>query len=69
MTNTNNVLRLVILVQYLPRLLLIFQLSSEIVTATGFETETAWAGAALNLMFFLLIAHVSKAKVFLTFRA
>ncbi|GAB4825411.1 Protein CNGC15c [Ancistrocladus abbreviatus] len=58
MTNTKNVLRFVLIFQYLPRLFLIFPLSSQIVKATGVVTETAWAGAAYNLMLFVLASHV-----------
>ncbi|KAK6944274.1 hypothetical protein RJ641_025376 [Dillenia turbinata] len=42
----NNALALIVLLQYIPRLYLIFPLSSEIVKATGAVTKTAWAGAA-----------------------
>ncbi|CAN1171872.1 Protein CNGC15c [Linum perenne] len=58
MANTKNVLRFIIIFQYLPRLYLIFPLSSQIVKATGFVTETAWAGAAYNLMLYMLASHV-----------
>ncbi|GLT33783.1 hypothetical protein SLA2020_083440 [Shorea laevis] len=58
MTNTKNVLRLIIIFQYLPRLFLIFPLSSQIVNATGVVTETAWAGAAYNLVLYMLASHV-----------
>ncbi|KAL5998616.1 putative cyclic nucleotide-gated ion channel 15 [Asimina triloba] len=57
MTNTKNVLRFCIIFQYLPRLFLIFPLSSQIVKATGVVTETAWAGAAYNLMLYMLASH------------
>lgn len=58
MANTKNVLRFIIIFQYLPRLYLIFPLTSEIVGATGVITETAWAGAAYNLMLYMLASHV-----------
>lgn len=58
MTNTKNVLRFILIFQYIPRLVLIFPLSSQIVKATGVVTETAWAGAAYNLMLFMLASHV-----------
>lgn len=57
--NTKNVLRFFIIFQYLPRLFLIFPLSSQIVEATGLMTETAWVGAAYNLMLYMLASHVS----------
>lgn len=59
LTNTKNVLRFLIIFQYLPRLFLIFPLSSQIIKATGVVTETAWAGAAYNLMLYMLASHVS----------
>ncbi|XP_010253719.1 PREDICTED: protein CNGC15b isoform X2 [Nelumbo nucifera] len=58
MTNTKNALRFIIIFQYIPRLFLIFPLSSQIVKATGVVTETAWAGAAYNLMLYMLASHV-----------
>ncbi|KAL7226047.1 hypothetical protein ACSBR1_021231 [Camellia fascicularis] len=58
MANTKNVLRFFLILQYLPRLFLIFPLSSQIVKATGVVTETAWAGAAYNLMLYMLASHV-----------
>ncbi|KAK9061553.1 hypothetical protein SSX86_018735 [Deinandra increscens subsp. villosa] len=58
MANTKNVLRFIIIFQYLPRLYLIFPLTSQIVEATGLVTETAWAGAAYNLMLYMLASHV-----------
>ncbi|XP_021864896.2 protein CNGC15b [Spinacia oleracea] len=58
MMNTKNVLRFILIFQYLPRLFLIFPLSSQIVKTTGVVTETAWAGAAYNLMLFLMASHV-----------
>ncbi|EXB38679.1 Putative cyclic nucleotide-gated ion channel 15 [Morus notabilis] len=58
MTNTKNVLRFILIFQYVPRLFLIFPLSSQIVKATGVVTETAWAGAAYNLILYMLASHV-----------
>ncbi|XP_014497435.1 protein CNGC15c [Vigna radiata var. radiata] len=58
MGNTKNVLRFIIVFQYFPRLVLIFPLSSQIVKATGVVTETAWAGAAYNLMLYMLASHI-----------
>ncbi|KAF6167844.1 hypothetical protein GIB67_027622 [Kingdonia uniflora] len=58
MTNTKNFLRFSIILQYLPRLYLIFPLSSQIVKSTGVVTATAWAGAAYNLMLYMLASHV-----------
>ncbi|KAK4389028.1 putative cyclic nucleotide-gated ion channel 14 [Sesamum angolense] len=56
--HTNNALVLIVLLQYIPRLYLIFPLSSEIIKATGVVTKTAWAGAAYNLLLYMLASHV-----------
>ncbi|KAL2534798.1 putative cyclic nucleotide-gated ion channel 17 [Abeliophyllum distichum] len=56
--HNNNALALIVLLQYVPRLYLIFPLSSEIVKATGVVTKTAWAGAAYNLLLYMLASHV-----------
>ncbi|XP_065865266.1 protein CNGC15b isoform X2 [Euphorbia lathyris] len=58
MANTKNVLRFIIICQYIPRLFLIIPLSSRISKANGVVTETAWAGAAYNLMLYMLASHV-----------
>ncbi|XP_023512896.1 protein CNGC15b [Cucurbita pepo subsp. pepo] len=58
MTNTKNFLRFFLIFQYLPRLFLIFPLSTQIVKATGLVTQTAWAGAAYNLILYMLASHV-----------
>ncbi|XP_031263524.1 protein CNGC15b-like [Pistacia vera] len=58
MVNTKNVIRLIIIFQYLLRLFLIFPLSSQIIKASGVLLKTAWAGAAYNLMLYMLASHV-----------
>jgi cyclic nucleotide gated channel len=57
-----NILRFSILFQYLPRLFQIFPLSRQIVMATGVMTETAWAGAAYNLILYMLASHVRRRR-------
>ncbi|XP_022749449.1 cyclic nucleotide-gated ion channel 17-like isoform X2 [Durio zibethinus] len=61
----NNALALVVLLQYIPRLYLIFPLSSQIIKATGVVTKTAWAGAAYNLLLYMLASHVIGAAWYL----
>jgi hypothetical protein len=56
--HTDNALVLIVLLQYIPRLYLIFPLSSQIIKATGVVTQTAWAGAAYNLLLYMLASHV-----------
>ncbi|KAK8545359.1 hypothetical protein V6N12_026195 [Hibiscus sabdariffa] len=62
---TNNALVLIVLVQYVPRLYLIFPLSSQIIKSTGVVTKTAWAGAAYNLLLYMLASHVLGALWYL----
>ncbi|KAF7806596.1 cyclic nucleotide-gated ion channel 17 isoform X1 [Senna tora] len=61
----NNALALIVLLQYVPRLYLIFPLSSQIIKATGVVTKTAWAGAAYNLLLYMLASHVLGAAWYL----
>lgn len=56
--NTKNSLRFIVLFQYLPRFIRIFPLSAEVIRTTGLFTETAWAGAAYNLLLYMLASHV-----------
>ncbi|KAE8056524.1 hypothetical protein FH972_013292 [Carpinus fangiana] len=63
--HTDNALVLIVLLQYFPRLYLIFPLSSQIIKATGVVTQTAWAGAAYNLLLYMLASHVLGASWYL----
>lgn len=65
--HANNTLTLFVLIQYVPRLFLIFPLNQKIVKSTGVVAKTAWAGAAYNLILFMLASHVSKHDQFLFF--
>ncbi|KAJ4959039.1 hypothetical protein NE237_026150 [Protea cynaroides] len=60
--HTNNTLALIVLFQYIPRLYQIFPLSSEIIKANGVITKTAWAGAAYNLLLYMIASHVLGAS-------
>ncbi|KAF9681357.1 hypothetical protein SADUNF_Sadunf06G0217500 [Salix dunnii] len=61
--HTNNALVLIVLLQYIPRLYLIFPSSSEIIKSTRVITETAWAGAAYNLLLYMLASHARNASL------
>ncbi|CAL9171009.1 unnamed protein product [Musa hybrid cultivar] len=63
--HNNNALALIVLVQYIPRLYLIFPLSFQIVKADGVVTKTAWAGAAYNLLLYMIASHVLGASWYL----
>lgn len=56
--HNNNALALIVLIQYIPRLYLIFPLSYQIIKATGLVTKTVWAGAAYNLLLYMIASHV-----------
>ncbi|XP_010914081.1 probable cyclic nucleotide-gated ion channel 14 [Elaeis guineensis] len=63
--HNNNALALIVLIQYIPRLYLIFPLSYQIIKATGVVTKTAWAGAAYNLLLYMIASHVLGASWYL----
>ncbi|CAN4085762.1 unnamed protein product [Withania somnifera] len=56
--NTKNLLKFVIFFQYIPRLLRVYPLYKEVTRTSGILTETAWAGAAFNLLLYMLASHV-----------
>ncbi|KAL4031267.1 hypothetical protein IC575_009543 [Cucumis melo] len=56
--HANNTIALLVLLQYVPRLFLIFPLNQRIIKTTGVVAKTAWAGAAYNLILYMLASHV-----------
>ncbi|KAL3640127.1 Cyclic nucleotide-gated ion channel 18 [Castilleja foliolosa] len=62
---SNNTLALIVLIQYVPRLFVIFPLNQQIIKTTGFIAKTAWAGAAYNLLLYILASHVLGASWYL----
>ncbi|KAK8358109.1 hypothetical protein V6Z11_A05G462600 [Gossypium hirsutum] len=63
--NTKNLLKIVVLFQYLPRVFRIYPLYKEVTRTSGILTETAWAGAAFNLFLYMLASHVFGASWYL----
>ncbi|TVU26478.1 hypothetical protein EJB05_29026, partial [Eragrostis curvula] len=63
--HTNNTLSLIVFIQYIPRVFLIVGLNAKIVKASGVVTRTAWAGAAYNLLLYMLASHVLGALWYL----
>ncbi|GLU11836.1 hypothetical protein SLE2022_285560 [Rubroshorea leprosula] len=59
--DTKYMLRFIIIFQYLIRLFLVFPLTTQVGKAIGFVIETAWIGAAYNLVLYLLAVHVMGA--------
>lgn len=57
--NAKNLLMFIVLFQYLPRLVRIVPLYREVTRTSGIITQTAWAGAAFNLILYMLASHVS----------
>ncbi|GAV75873.1 cNMP_binding domain-containing protein [Cephalotus follicularis] len=64
-TAIKNNLWFILLFQYLPRVCLVFPMESQFVETTGVLTETAWRGAAYNLLNYMLACHVSGAVFYL----
>ncbi|KAI6697823.1 hypothetical protein NL676_017942 [Syzygium grande] len=56
--NTKNLLKFVVFFQYIPRVIRIYPLYREVTRSSGIITETAWAGAAFNLILYMLASHV-----------
>ncbi|KAL5582527.1 hypothetical protein UlMin_014969 [Ulmus minor] len=63
--HANNTLALFVLIQYVPRLFLMFPLNQRIIKTTGVVAKTAWAGAAYNLLLYMLASHVLGASWYL----
>ncbi|OAY51597.1 hypothetical protein MANES_04G019100v8 [Manihot esculenta] len=60
-----NIIWLLIMIQYLPRIFLIFPLWSHIADAAGVVTQKAWTGAVYNLFLYMVGSHVSGACYYL----
>eukprot|EP00262_Sarcandra_glabra_P006511 TRINITY_DN1883_c0_g3_i2.p1 TRINITY_DN1883_c0_g3~~TRINITY_DN1883_c0_g3_i2.p1 ORF type:complete len:716 (-),score=91.51 TRINITY_DN1883_c0_g3_i2:207-2354(-) len=60
-----NMLRFIVILQYIPRLIRIVPLYKEVTRSAGIITETAWAGAAFNLFLYMLASHVIGALWYL----
>lgn len=58
--DAKDLLMIIILFQYVPRLIRIIPLYMEVTRSAGIITETAWAGAAFNLLLYMLASHVSS---------
>lgn len=59
--HTNSAVIWIILIQYVPRFVRFIPLTSEMKRTAGVFAETAWAGAAYYLLWFVLASHVSSA--------
>ncbi|KAF6169370.1 hypothetical protein GIB67_016540 [Kingdonia uniflora] len=58
--HVHNTIALIVLLQYIPRLFIIFPLNRRIIKNTGVVAKTAWAGAAYNLILYMLASHVAS---------
>ncbi|KAG5543284.1 hypothetical protein RHGRI_016129 [Rhododendron griersonianum] len=56
--NTKNLLKFVVLFQFVPRVLRVHPLYKQATITSGMFTETAWSGAAFNLFLYMLASHV-----------
>ncbi|XP_061350408.1 cyclic nucleotide-gated ion channel 18, partial [Gastrolobium bilobum] len=64
--HANNTLALFVLIQYVPRLFLIFPLNQRIQKTTGVIAKTPWIGAAYNLVLYMLASHITGATWYLS---
>lgn len=64
-SHANHTVALIVLVQYVPRLFLIFPLNRRIIKTTGVIAKTAWTGAAYNMLLYMLASHVLGASWYL----
>ncbi|KAK4400610.1 Cyclic nucleotide-gated ion channel 18 [Sesamum angolense] len=62
--SVNHALTFLIILQYIPRLIVIFPLNHRIIKHTG-VVASAWTGAAYNLILYLLASHVIGAVWYL----
>ncbi|CAN6278156.1 unnamed protein product [Urochloa humidicola] len=53
-----NILMLIVVCQYVPRLIRIIPLYIQITRSAGTVMDTAWPGAAFNLLVYILVSHV-----------
>lgn len=63
--HANSTLALIVLLQYVPRLFVMFPLNQRIIKTTGVVAKTAWAGAVYNLILYILASHVLGAMWYL----
>ncbi|KAK1351457.1 hypothetical protein POM88_054294 [Heracleum sosnowskyi] len=63
--HVHNTLVLILLIQYVPRLFVMFPLNQRIIKTTGVVANTAWVGAAYNLVLYMLESHVVGAAWYL----
>ncbi|KAL1535884.1 putative cyclic nucleotide-gated ion channel 7 [Salvia divinorum] len=63
--STKKALVIIVCVQYIPRFARFIPLSSELKKSQGVFAETAWAGAAYYLLWFMLASHIVGALWYL----
>jgi cyclic nucleotide gated channel len=56
--DTKDRLLFIVFIQYIPRVVRIYPISSELKRSSGAFAETAYAGAAYYLLWYLLASHV-----------
>ncbi|KAM3703844.1 hypothetical protein ACB094_04G131900 [Castanea mollissima] len=58
----NHTISLIVFIQYVPRFFVIFPLHRQIIKTSGAIAKTAWAGAAYNLVLYILASHIFGAS-------
>ncbi|KAL8139368.1 hypothetical protein V2J09_005389 [Rumex salicifolius] len=64
-TSIAHALCTVVLIQYIPRMLVMFPLNRKMINTTGVIASTPWSGAAYNMLLFVLASHVLGATWYL----
>lgn len=54
----NHTVTLMVLIQYVPRILVMLPLNRRIIKATGVVARTPWSGAVYNILLYCLASHV-----------
>jgi hypothetical protein len=60
-SSPQNYLRLIVAIQYIPRIIQVLPVQAAVIRPEGVVFETAWSGFVINLAMFLLAAHVRRA--------
>ncbi|XP_044477612.1 probable cyclic nucleotide-gated ion channel 16 [Mangifera indica] len=63
--NANHTLSLIVLIQYVPRITIIFPLNRRIIKTAGIVAKSPWSGSVYNLLMYILISHLLGAVWYL----
>ncbi|XP_031277299.1 probable cyclic nucleotide-gated ion channel 16 [Pistacia vera] len=61
----NHTLSLIVLIQYVPRISIIFPLNRRIIKTAGIVAKSPWSGSVYNLLMYMLMSHLLGAVWYL----